>query len=87
MPAPGDARDPEEVAAGELDTLGDNAGDTAVPGTGDGDGEYSGTALGDEVVPAVSGNASGDIMDGGRGSEADGEGGDREFAKGDELVL
>ncbi len=87
LPAPGDARVPEEVAAGELDIPGDDNGDTAVPGTSNGNGEVPGTALGDEVVPAVSGTAPGDIMDEGRGSEADGGGGEREFAVGNELVL
>lgn len=89
LPAPGDARDPEELAAGELDIPGDGTGDTAVPGMSTGDGEVPDTALGDEVVPAVSGTALGDIMDGERGSEADGEGEgvEREVAVGDRLVL
>jgi len=87
VPAPGVAIVPEEVAAGELDIPGDEAGDTAGPESGNGNGECPGTELGDDVVPAVSGTAPGDIMDGGRGSEADGGGGERELAVGDELVL
>ena len=87
LPAPGDARDPEKLAAGELDIPGDDTGDTAVPGMGNGDGEVPGTVLGDEVVPAISGTAPGDVMDGERGSEADGRGGERELAVGDKLVL
>ncbi len=80
-----DPEDPEEVAAGELGIPGDNTGDTAVPGTDNG--EVPDAVLGDEVVPAVSGTAPGDVMDGERGSEADGEGGEREVAVGDRLVL
>jgi len=87
LPAPGDARVPEELAAGELDIPGIDTGDTAVPGMDCGNSEVPGTAVGDEVVPAVSGTAPGDIMDGERGSEADGEGGEREVAVGDRLVL
>jgi len=87
LPEPGYARVPEELAAGELDIPGDCTGDTAVPGADCGNGEVPGTALGDKVVPAVSGTALGDITDEGRGSEADGEGGEREVAVGDGLVL
>ncbi len=87
MPAPGDARVPEELAAGELDIPGGDTGDTAVPGMDIDDGEVPDTALGDEVVPAVSGTAPGDVMDGERGSEADGRGVEKEVAVGDKLVL